>query len=199
MAAPLSVCVSRRRLSRGFSLVELLVSIAILTILLVISVPTLMRAYRSYQLGDAASRFSGTLKYTRFSAIRKNTPVACQVQQIGTDWVIWTDSDGDGNPSPGEQQLVVNGIITLLDDGAVPSPAAIIAAIQSAGLNTLSPTNTAVTYDQRGGLKTPNTPSVFYLGNTEIPEMGFRAVVLLPAGTVQVWTAPPGGPWQRVS
>jgi hypothetical protein len=37
------------------------------------------------------------------------------------------------------------------------------------------------------------------LGNTNISDLGFRAIVLLPSGTVQVWTAGVGGPWLRIS
>jgi hypothetical protein len=96
---------------------------------------------------------------------------------------------------------VVTGLITLLDSGSVPPPDAIIAALGSASpaLNSLSAINTSVQYDQRGALHSPTSPSVFYLGNTTIPDLGFRAVVVLPSGVVQVWTAPPGGPWQRAS
>lgn len=193
-----------RRFSRGFSLTELLVSLAVLGILLVISVPTLMRAYRSYQLNDAATKFSGMLKSTRFSAIRKNTPVNCLVQQNGANWTIWADLDGDNNPSAGEPQFVVGGgLISLLDGGSVPPPTAIVTAVGSGSpaLNVLSPGNATVTYDQRGARKFPGAPSVdiFYVGNTSGTDLGYRAIVLLPSGSVQVWTAGPGGAWQRVS
>ncbi|MBS1840292.1 MAG: GspH/FimT family pseudopilin [Acidobacteria bacterium] len=192
-----------RRFSRGFSLTELLVSIAVLGILLVISVPTLMRAYRSYQLNDAATKFSGTLKTTRFSAIRKNSPVSCIVQQNGAYWTIWADLDGDGNPGPTEPQIVVGDTISLLGAGSVPAPDAIATAVGSGSpaLNVLSPGNTLVKYDQRGARLFPGaaTVGIFYLGNTSVTDLGYRAIVLLPSGSVQVWTAGPGGPWQRVS
>jgi prepilin-type N-terminal cleavage/methylation domain-containing protein len=192
-----------RRFSRGFSLTELLVSIAILGILLVISVPTLMRAYRSYQLNDAATKFSGMLKSTRFNAIRKNSPVACKVQQNGAYWTIWADIDGDGNPGATEPQVVIGDMISLLNGGSVPPPDAIVTAVGtgSPSLNVLSPGNASVSYDQRGARKFPGAPSVdiFYLGNTSVTDLGYRAIVLLPSGSVQVWTAGPGGAWQRIS
>jgi type IV fimbrial biogenesis protein FimT len=192
-----------RRFSQGFSLTELMVSVAVLGILLVISVPTLLRAYRSYQLNDAATRFSGILKSTRFSAIRKNTPITCQVQQNGAYWIIWVDLDGDSNPGPTEPQVLVGDVVSLLDGGSVPPPDAIVTTVGSGSpsLNVLSPVNSSVTYDQRGARKFPGAPSVdiFYLGNTSVTDLGYRAVVLLPSGSVQVWTAGPGGPWQRIS
>jgi prepilin-type N-terminal cleavage/methylation domain-containing protein len=205
VAGRISNGVSERRFARGFSLTELLVSIAVLGILLIISVPTLMRAYRSYQLNDAASRFSGMLKTTRFSAIRKNTTISCKVQQNGAFWTIWTDLDGDGNPGPTEPQIIIGDVVSLLDggSGSMPPPDAIVTAVGSGSpsLNVLSPGNTSVTYDQRGARKFGGAPSVdvFYLGNTSVTDLGYRAIVLLPSGTVQVWTAGPGGQWQRIS
>jgi type IV fimbrial biogenesis protein FimT len=200
---------TKRRSTRGFSLVELLVSLVILIILAAIAVPTLLRAYHSYQLGDVASRLSGTMKTTRFSAIRKNTAVGCQVQQNGSTWTVWTDLDGDGNPTPGEPQILISGTVQLLDAGSVPPPAAIVTAVGvgSPSLNTLSPGNASVWFDQRGArvfgtppnFGGPATVDVLYLGNPSIPDLEFRAIVLLPAGTVQVWSATPGGPWQRIS
>jgi len=180
-----------------------MVSVAILAILVAISVPTLWRAYRSYQLNDAATKFSGILKSTRFSAIRKNTPISCKVQQNGAYWTIWVDLDGDGNPGPTEPQILVGDVVSLLDAGSVPPPDAIVTAVGSGSpsLNVLSPGNSTMTYDQRGARKFPGAPSVdiLYLGNTSVTDLGYRAIVLLPSGSVQVWTAGPGGAWQRIS
>ena len=203
MAERISKRVLGRRFARGFSLVELLLSVLILCVLVAISLPTLMRAYRSYQLNDAATRFSGTLKTTRFSAIRKNTPITCRVQQSGSTWTIWVDLDGDGTAQSTEPQILIGGLPMLLGAGSVPPPDAIVAALGtgSPSLNVLSPGNASVTYDQRGARKFAGASSVdvFYLGNTSISDLGFRAIVLLPSGTVQVWIAGVGGPWQRVS
>ena len=162
-----------------------------------------MRAYRSYQLSDAASKLSGMMKTTRFSAIRKNTPINCQIQQNGTSWTVWTDLDSDGNPTPGEPQILISGTVRLLGAGSVPPPAAIVAAVGPASppMSVLSPGNATVKFDQRGARKFTGGDSVdvLYLGNPSIADLEFRAIVLLPAGTVQVWSATPGGPWQRIS
>jgi len=198
-----------RRLARGFSLVELLVSVFILVVLAAIAVPTLLRAYHSYQLGDAASRLSGMMKSTRFTAIRKNTYIGCPIQQNGTSWTGGPDVDVGGNPILGGPQILIGGTVQLLDAGSVPPPAAIVTAVGlgSPSFNTLSPGNASVWYDQRGArvfvgppnFGAPATVDVLYLGNPTIPDLEFRAIVLLPAGTVQVWSATPGGPWQRIS
>src|SRR5882762_7038561 len=199
---------TNRRLARGFSLVELLVSVVILVILAAIAVPTLLRAYRSYQLGDAASKLSGMMKTTRFSAIRRNTRVECLVQQNGATWTVWADLDGDVAPSLGEPQILISGTVQMLNAGSVPPPDAIVTAVGAASpaLSVLSPGNATIWYDQRGArafggppnFSGPPAVDVFYLGNPAIDDLGFRAIVLLPSGTVQVWRAGVGGPWTRV-
>jgi prepilin-type N-terminal cleavage/methylation domain-containing protein len=192
-----------RRFAAGFSLVELLLSVLILCVLVAISLPTLMRAYRSYQLNDAATRFSSTLKTTRFSAIRKNTAITCRVQQTLSTWIVWADLDGDGTAQSTEPQILIGGIAMLLGASSVPPPDAIVAALGTGSptLHVLSPGNASVAYDARGARQFTGAPSVdvFYLGNTNISDLGFRAIVLLPSGTVQVWTAGVGGPWLRIS
>jgi hypothetical protein len=40
---------------------------------------------------------------------------------------------------------------------------------------------------------------VLYLGSPGNPGFGYRAVVLLPSGATQIWTAPAGGTWRRLS
>jgi type IV fimbrial biogenesis protein FimT len=197
-------------LTRGFSLVELLVSVVILVVLAAIAVPTLLRAYRSYQLSDAASKLSGMMKSARFSAIRKNTHINCPIQQNGSTWTVWADLDGDSAPTPGEPQILISGMVQMLGAGSVPPPDAIVTAVGAASpaINVLSPGNASVWYDQRGAraFGTPldnfsgaQSVDVLYLGNPAIDDLEFRAIVLLPSGTVQVWRAGVGGPWTRVS
>src|SRR5262249_27857460 len=75
------------RRSRGFSMVELAVSLTVVLILTAIAIPSLLRSFRTYQLNDAAARLADMLKFTRFEAVRKNTQVSFYVvQQTGTDF-----------------------------------------------------------------------------------------------------------------
>ena len=184
-------------------MVELVVSMALVLILAGISLPSFTRSYRIYELNGSATRLAGILKLTRFEAIRRNTAVTCQIQQTGPNWILWADSNGDGVADPTETQFLITGTATLLPAASVPNPAPISAALNVASLNTLSGDNNAITYDARGavvlGGNPPTTVSVLYLGNAGNPDFGYRVVVLLPSGITQVWTAPGGGNWRRVS
>jgi Tfp pilus assembly protein FimT len=180
----------------------MVVSVAILLILSAIAIPTLMRAYRSYLLSDATSRVAGIMKFTRFEAIRKNTPIGFQVKQSGTNWILWTDSNGNAVADQTEVQVVLTGTVTFLSSG-VPSNAPIATALGGAApaLSVVSGSNQAISFDGRGAVKFPGSQAVyvFYLGNTSVPDMGARAVVLLPSGIVQTWTVGASSTWMRLS
>jgi len=192
-----------RRATAGFSMVELVVSICVMLILTALAIPSLVHSLRTYQLNETAARVSDMLKFTRFEAVRRNTQISLQVSQSGTGWIVWTDSFGGPIDARDKQQLIA-GFATLLPAGApVPAPNAITAALGVGALNTLSGANNTATFDARGAIRLPgggisNFVYVFYIGSNAGPDSGYRAVVLLPAGSTQTWTAPTGGPWRRV-
>jgi prepilin-type N-terminal cleavage/methylation domain-containing protein len=187
--------------SHGFSMVELLVSVAILLILTAVSIPTFTQSLRSYQLNDAAARLSDILKFTRYEAVRRNKPVDLRIQQNGISWNVWTDSNGNGVMDPPEKQSLITGFVTLLPAGGPPSPAPITAslgAIPPALDPSRSGVNGIITFDARGAV-TPLSAYILYLGSATNPEYGFRAVILLPSGATQVWSAAQSGTWVRIS
>jgi type IV fimbrial biogenesis protein FimT len=192
---------SRTRRSRiaGFSMVELAVSLTVLLILTAIAIPSLMRSFRTYQLNDAAARLSDMLKFTRFEAVRRNKPINFLIVSSGTDWIAGTDSNNNGSIDTKEKQTLINGVVTLLPSGTPPSPASILAKLgATSSLDaTRSGAAGSVTFDARGAVS-PLTAYVFYLGSATNPEFGYRAVILLPSGATQIWTAPNGGTWQRL-
>jgi type II secretory pathway pseudopilin PulG len=194
---------TRRSRIGGFSMVELVVSMCVLLILSAIAIPNLMHSVRTYQLNDAAGRVSDILKFTRFEAVRRNRTVPFQLRQFGNDWVAWADIDGDGNVGATEKQVRISGFVTLLTGGGPPAPTAITNAL-NAGALTPTPANPGpIQFDARGAVRVNNTLTanvyVFYVGGAANPdEFGYRAVILLPSGATQIWTAAAGGPWVRV-
>src|SRR6266446_2553969 len=194
---------TRRSRNRGFSMVELAVSLTVVLILTAIAVPTLMHSIRTYQLNSAAARVSDMLKFTRFEAVRRNKQINFLMQASVDGWIVGTDSDNNGTVDATEKQQLIAGFAALLPSGVAPSPTAISAALGGASLTPKSGSNGSVTFDARGAIRVGGTVSssvfVFYLGSAADPQFGYRAVVLLPAGSTQVWTAPAGGTWQQIS
>jgi prepilin-type N-terminal cleavage/methylation domain-containing protein len=203
-----------RLVRNGFSLVELMLSLAVLLIITVVAVPVIVRSLQSYQLNSAASQLSGMLKFTKFEAIRQNLPVSCQILQQGTNWLLWTDSNGDGQPDGAEPQMFLGGTFSLLSSGTVPDTSSIASALGqgSTGVpwTVLSAASAAEWFDHRGvlcfqsptSLVCPAGPPTIYaifVGNPNDPSSGYRAIITLPSGVVQVWSASSGGSWHRVS
>ena len=199
----------RRSPRNGFSLVELVLSLAVLLVITTLAVPVVVRSLQTYQLNASASQLAGMLKFAKFDAIRQNTHVNFQVVQSGANWVVWVDSNGDGVPNGAEPQMVISGNNTLLPAASVPSPNPILSSLGAgSSLYTwavLSGSNGTIMYDQRGVIvSSPGGPvvttiSALYVGNPNDPSSGYRAVITLPSGAVQVWTSSSAGNWQRIS
>jgi type II secretory pathway pseudopilin PulG len=184
-------------------MVELAVSLTVVLILSAIAIPTLMRSIRTYQLNSAAARVADMLKFTRFEAVRRNKQINFVMQASADGWIVGTDSDNSGSVDAAEKQQLIAGFAALLPSGVAPSPTAISAALGGASLTTKSGSGGFVTFDARGAIRVGGAIStsvfIFYLGSVADPEFGYRAVVLLPTGSTQVWTAQAGGTWQQIS
>jgi Tfp pilus assembly protein FimT len=175
--------------SGGLSTLELVVSVGIAMVVSAIAIPSITKAVRVYQLNDAATQVAGVVKLTRFEAIRRNTPVSCVTSQATANGPanLWSDSNGDNVEQGTEKQILLGVSATLMPEAAVPSAAALAPAVGVPTITALNPASDSVRFDQRGAV-TPAGVYVIYVGNNAGADGGFRAVVVLPSGSVQVWT-----------
>jgi prepilin-type N-terminal cleavage/methylation domain-containing protein len=185
----------------GFSLTELVVAVAVALVLMGIGMPAFLRAYHTYLLSNAASQTADILRFTRYEAIRRNMPLSCQIQPYAADptmTILWTDSNKDGNPDPTEKQTLLGSGGNLVSGGAVPGVAALTAAANiTGGSFSVPPSGTPITFDARGAVN-PQTVNMLYLASVNAPEAGYRAVVLMPAGSIELWTGDANGNWQQL-
>jgi len=188
----------------GFSLIELVAVLSVLFVMFAVAVPSFLQSYRTYQLDNTAAQVAGILKSTRTEAIRLNTQVNCliQVQGAPAETHIWADSNNpaDGIEQSTEPQTLLSGNVTLVQAAGVPNTGGLAAAIGVPTLTATSPVNGVDTFDDRGAANTA-APGVYvlYVGNVAIPAAGYRAVVLMPSGSIQVWSADGAGNWHQVS
>ncbi len=176
--------------SHGFSMIELLAVMAVILVVSAISTPSFMHAYQYYQVSNAASSMANVIKYTRYEAIRRNTPINCVIGPAPVGTIAWTDSNGNGVADNVEQQLTFTTTVTLLAPGDLPA-GAVPGLVLAAGVGPLIPlgnTAAAVQFDQRGAVNPPPAGAlVAFVGNTLVPGAGYRAIILLPSGSMQLW------------
>jgi type II secretory pathway pseudopilin PulG len=201
---------SRRAIeSSGFSTLELVIVMAVMLIVTAVALPSFFRSLRTYQLNDAATRVASMLKFTRYEAIRLNvsTTLAMGVQPGGnnrcpgaSNWCLWTDSIANTNLDGTENQTQLIGNLNLVAAGNAPPG---LAGAVGAGALTDARAVGFVAFDRRGAVA-PAAVDVLYVQNAAYPDLGFRAVVLLPSGSVEIWTRDSSttggsGVWRQVN
>jgi Tfp pilus assembly protein FimT len=186
-------------------LTELVVALAVGLTLMAVALPSFLRAYSSYRLTSAATQVSDILRLARYEAIRLNKPINCVFQPSPTDPNTMQGSltDSLGNPLTGiSSKVILLGLAgSLVDPGSVPGAAALPA---TAALGATVPVGMASTggtlqFDARGAVTSGNV-NVVYLNSPSDASSGYRAVLLMPAGSIQIWTGDSSGTgnWQQL-
>ena len=194
--------IKARKQQYGYSIVELLISLGIISIFSALAAPRLIGTYRSYQMDDAASQVAAQIKFTRYEAIRRNNVTLClnsaQAAQGGLLTMYTRDIKApNDNVQTNERQIVfaANALATLAAAAAVPNSGSLAAVVNAGALTTVAPANGSITFDGRGAKTAPAGGSVYWVGNAVY---GWRAVTVLPSGSVQVWSTATGT-WRQLS
>lgn len=100
--------------TRGVSLVELLVVLALAVILATLALPGMADMLRTYRLNTAVSDLYGAIDLTRAQAIARGRRVLLvPLEPGGVDWrkgwVVLVDEDNDRRPGPGEEVIASHG------------------------------------------------------------------------------------------
>ncbi len=114
------------RRHRGFSLLELLVALAVGALLLSVGVPSFVTVTKNANIINSSNRFLADLHYTRDLAITRNRRVAmcpstdgatCDSTDWTVGWMVFVDDDGDQTADAGEPvERVAEGLSDLAVD-----------------------------------------------------------------------------------
>lgn len=107
--------------NRGFTLIELVMAIAILSILLTIAIPSFRSLIINNRIATQSNDFISDIAHARAEAVRRNARISICKSNTGTScvtganwqdgWVVWLDSDNDGIVDTGETILRVHGAL----------------------------------------------------------------------------------------
>ena len=186
---------------RGFSLIEIMVVVAIGLIVMGIAVPSLMTTYRSYKMGGALRDVSNVISRTRMEAIRQNTPISTI---YNVDWnnnqELGIDLNANGRLDLGEPFVIIPTGITLVE----PNNAfGFFASVMSMGPGYLPqnlgiPDNFAVRFTQHGNAQSLAGGLGVQSGGQTVPigvlffqntSGDWGALTVSPLGAVRTWRA----------
>lgn len=104
------------RTNRGFTLVELMVTVAVLAILLTIGIPAFQNILDKRRLTGAAEQLYSDLQYARTEAIKRNTNVFVNFQPGTTSWCYGIDTSSCNCNTTNDCQLDgVNKVVSSSD------------------------------------------------------------------------------------
>jgi type IV fimbrial biogenesis protein FimT len=116
---------------RGFTLIELMVSVSVMAVLLMVAVPNLAGFVRTSKLRAAQSELVAAMQLARSEATKRGVSVGLAAtapvagNEFGAGWKVWVDDNDDGLVTAGE--TVVRGypgfasaIVLKLTAGTLP-------------------------------------------------------------------------------
>lgn len=176
-----------RRL-RGFTLVELMIGIAVAAILLIVAVPGFTATINRNRLATAGNELLASLQLARMEAVRRgNTVVVCPSENAdapnaacsGSDWRQWItflDEDNNRSRAPAEPMLRASSVHPQVQMTSVDGLASI--AFRPDGL----------AYAATGALLTTIVNACI---ETTMPDVNGRNVVLRSGSSLVVEDAVP--------
>jgi prepilin-type N-terminal cleavage/methylation domain-containing protein len=189
---------------RGFSLLELLISVAIIMILAAVTVPRTLNAISDLKMRYVAQNLSGLLQSARMQAVRRNAFYSLRATTLPSgDPAYYVNIKGGTSYTAGDPVLPLGNEVTVhvgTGSGA-PNEGTITCGsgcLFSTGSDDLS-------FNARGlpcvvtGNSCPQDPGHGYVLFVSKPSLtgntNWASVVITASGHIQIWTCDGDGNW----
>jgi type IV fimbrial biogenesis protein FimT len=173
----------------GYSLIEMVMTLAVGLILVSVALPVLVGAIQSYRLNSIAQQTADLIALARYTAIRRNSVVSLLLAPDNT--TLFVDVNGNGKLDAGEPLVMLPSDMQIVNGGAPGTT--------STGLKNTQNFAGTITFDYRGTVNFPvaGTTVTYFLvlAYTNPDQYGFRAISVMWMGQTKIWKAPKGGPW----
>jgi Tfp pilus assembly protein FimT len=185
----------RKQSELGFSIVELLLVVAIMLVLSAITVPSVMQSLRIYRLNASATAVQNIMETARYTAIRRNKIVKLQAAVVRGQNALFVDAAGTGVYANTDPVYFLPADMTFAPAGAPAASTTGLANTQSLGASG------CISFDQRGTVDYTTcgggAPVVWFLsvgmaGSTSY----YRGVTVSTMGQAKAWTGGNGGTWK---
>lgn len=158
------------RHSKGFTLIELMIVIAIVAILTTLAAPSFKSLIQSNTISSAVNTFMADMRFARSESIRRGggvvmcrsnspeatNPTCSSGSTIGWEsgWIVFQDLNNNGAKTAAEPLLRVQGPLKSVDSIAEPSAATVFSFTATGRFQNLSGGATSL---QFGASNFPNT------------------------------------------
>lgn len=174
----------------GFSLIELILVMAIILTISAIAVPSLINTVADVRLRSSASTLQGQIQQLRMQAVKDNKPYSARMTTSGGAALMYVDIDAGSDYDAGEPAVGLAKDVTVASTGAPTMPTSTL----DVSAYTNGTMSTAITFNARGlpctGTGSCNTTKgyIYYLSQVRTTTTtAWAAVSVTPAGRIKVW------------
>jgi Tfp pilus assembly protein FimT len=195
----------RRQLasSSGFSLVELVVALAVAMVLAAIAIPNIVTTYSQYRLGVQATLIANELDQLRMTAVRRNSTVtlsSATPSSLSGRTVLYIDANKSGSYDATDPQVVLPSDMQISNSGTPPTGMPGVTALPSTYSAAVKLPTSGITFNANGTINSGAGPYFIVIGYTSTSKYGYRAITVTPMGQIKVWSASSGASaWSSTS
>jgi prepilin-type N-terminal cleavage/methylation domain-containing protein len=177
----------------GYSLVEMMMTLAVGLILVSVALPAMIGAIQGYRLNSSAQQVASLVELTRYTAIRRNSLMTLRTVAQNGNTIFYIDLKGNSVLDAFDPMVVLPVDMQLANNQPLTPNAT------STGLRPTQDFVSQMTFDYRGTVSLqPGGPLAAYflaLGYVNQAQYGCRAITVTPMGQTKMWKAPASGTW----